>query len=74
MTRRKFIQKLIGAGSAVAIGGLWPARKAMLRGCRFATYCKRRSPRRFIQAVRLKKYPGSLRALRNISKQSKWSG
>ncbi|MHC4657660.1 MAG: hypothetical protein ACYS83_00595 [Planctomycetota bacterium] len=60
MTRRKFIQKLIKAGSAVVVGACWLANKA--------------APRRFVRAARLKKYPGSLRTLKHISKQSKWSG
>jgi len=60
MTRRKFIQKLIKAGLAVIVGLGWPANKA--------------APRKFIRAVVLKKYPGSLRSLGDISKQGKWSG
>ncbi len=60
MTRRKFIEKLIKAGAVIIAGGWRLTKKA--------------SPRRFVRAVRLKKYPGSLRALRNICKQDKWSG
>ncbi|MBN2182616.1 MAG: hypothetical protein JW715_11950 [Sedimentisphaerales bacterium] len=60
MTRRKFIRKLIGACSASVMGVWWLMAKA--------------SPRKFVRAVRLKKYPGSLRTLGDISKQSKWSG
>jgi hypothetical protein len=60
MTRRKFIRKLIGAGSTIVIGASWLISKA--------------SPRRFLRAVRLKKYPGPLRPMGDISKQSKWSG
>ncbi len=60
MTRRKFIHKLIKAGSAIAVGTSWLAKKA--------------TPRKFVRAARLKKYPGSLKPLRNISKQGKWSG
>jgi len=60
MTRRKFIQKLIKAGSAVIVGLGWLAKKA--------------APRTFVRATGLKKYPGSLRPLGNISKQGKWSG
>jgi hypothetical protein len=60
MTRRKFVEKLIKAGSAVIVGTCWLAKKA--------------SPRRFVRAVRLKVYPGSLRSLPDISKQAKWSG
>jgi len=60
MTRRKLIQKLIKAGLAVIVGLGWLAKKA--------------APRKFIRAVVLKKYPGSLRPLGDISKQGKWSG
>ncbi|MHC4171861.1 MAG: hypothetical protein ACYTBX_10420 [Planctomycetota bacterium] len=60
MTRRKFIHKLIKAGSAIAIGTSWLTKKV--------------TPRKFVRAVRLKKYPGSLKPLRDISKQGKWSG
>jgi hypothetical protein len=60
MTRRKFIHKLIKAGSAIAAGSLWLVRKA--------------TPCRSVWAVRLKKYPGTLKPLTDISKQSKWSG
>jgi len=60
MTRRKFIRKLMGAGSAIVVSASWLITKA--------------SPRKFIRAVRLKKYPGSIKPLGDISKQSKWSG
>ncbi len=60
MTRRKFIRKLIKAGSAIIAGGWWLAKKA--------------TPRKFVRAARLKKYPGSLKPLGDIHKQSKWSG
>jgi len=60
MTRRKFIQKLIKRGSVIIVGVCWLAKKA--------------APRKFVRAIRLKKYPGSLRPLRDISKPSKWSG
>ena len=67
MTRRKFIQKLISAGcltakagSVIIAGTWWLAKKA--------------APRKFVWAIGLKKYPGSLRPLRNIRKQGKWSG
>jgi len=60
MTRRKFIQKLMTAGSVMIAGASWLVRKA--------------APRKFVRAFRVKKYPGSLRPLRDVSKQSKWSG
>jgi len=63
VTRRKFIQKLINAGLAVIAGTCWLAKKA--------------TPRKFVWAIRLKKYPGSLSGpagSQDVSKQSKWSG
>ena len=60
MTRRKFIQRFIKAGAMIIAGTSWLAKKA--------------APRRFARAVRLKKYPGPLRPLRNIRKQGKWNG
>ena len=60
MTRRKFVQKLIKAGSAIIVGVWWLAEKA--------------TPRKFVWALMTKKFPGSLKRLRNITKQSKWSG
>lgn len=60
MTRRKFIQKLVKVGSTVIVGVCWVSRKA--------------SPRKFLWAIRTKRYPGSLGALQNINKQAKWSG
>ncbi|MHC4566166.1 MAG: hypothetical protein ACYTE3_10455 [Planctomycetota bacterium] len=60
MTRRKFVRKLIAAGSAIVVGASWLRRKA--------------SPKRFVRAVRAGKYPGELKPLRNISKPGKWSG
>jgi hypothetical protein len=58
MTRRKFIQKLIKAGAAIVLGAWWLAKE----------------PRKFVWAIRVKKYPGSLRPLGDIHKQGKWSG
>jgi hypothetical protein len=60
MNRRKFIQKLINAGLTVITGTCWLAKKA--------------TPRKFVWAIRIKKYPGSLKPLQDVSKQSKWSG
>jgi hypothetical protein len=60
MTRRKFIQELIKVGSAIIVGVYWLAKKA--------------APRKFVRAVRLKKYPGFLKPLQDVHKQSKWSG
>jgi len=60
MTRRKFIQKLTKVGSAIIVGAWWLATKA--------------APRKFVWAAKLKKYPGALKTLRDVHKQSKWSG
>ena len=60
MTRRKFIQKLVKAGSAVIAGTWWLTKKT--------------SPRKFVWAIKTKKYPGSLKPLGDVSEQSKWSG
>jgi hypothetical protein len=60
MTRRKFIQELLKAGTAIIVGVCWIAKKA--------------SPRKFVRAVRLKKYPGVIKPLKNVNTQSKWSG
>ncbi|MBN1393110.1 MAG: hypothetical protein JW947_09955 [Sedimentisphaerales bacterium] len=60
MTRRKFIQELLKAGAAVIVGVSWLAKKA--------------SPRRFVRAFRIKKYPGAVKPLRNVHEQGKWSG
>jgi len=60
MTRRKFIRKLIKAGSVIVVGTSCLAKKAV--------------PRKFVRAIPFKKYPGSLRPLQDISEPSKWSG
>jgi hypothetical protein len=60
MTRRKFIQELLKAGAAVIVGACWVAKKV--------------SPRGFVWAGSLGKYPGALKPLKNISEQGKWSG
>jgi hypothetical protein len=60
MTRRKFIKKVITAATAT-VGLAWQ----ML---------SKASPRKFVRAFKVKKYPGSLRPLGDISQQSNWSG
>jgi hypothetical protein len=60
MTRRKFILKLAGTGLTIVAGAL--------------CFIKKAAPRKFIRAVRFKKYPGLVRPLGDISKQGKWSG
>jgi len=60
MTRRKFIQEIIKTASAIIVG----------------TWClaKKVAPRRFIRAVKLDKYPGSVKPLQHINEQGKWNG
>ncbi len=62
MTRRKFIGKLIETGSLVLVG-VWG----------FAKKC---TPRKFVRAAGLEKYPGTLKPLdlNEVGKQGKWSG
>ncbi|MHC4750995.1 MAG: hypothetical protein ACYTFW_14120 [Planctomycetota bacterium] len=60
MTRRNFFQKLIKASFVVAVGALKLAGKA--------------APRKFLWAIRIKKYPSLLKPLRNICEKNKWSG
>lgn len=60
MTRRRFMRIVLNAGTAIVAGTFWLAKKTV--------------PRKFVRAVPLKKYPGPVKSLQNISKQSKWSG
>jgi hypothetical protein len=60
MTRRKFIRKIIVASSAIVAGASW--------------FINKTTPRKFIRAVRFKKYPGPVKPMENILKQGKWSG
>jgi hypothetical protein len=60
MTRRKFIKKLINTGVMVMAGAWCLAQKTI--------------PRKFIRAVKSDSFPGSLKPLRDIKSESKWSG
>jgi len=60
MTRREFIKKLGGTGLAFITGATWLAEKIL--------------PRRFVRAIGVQKYPGTLKPLGNINNQGKWSG
>jgi len=60
MTRRKFVQRLLKAGSAILLGVVWLGKKV--------------APRKFVWAAGLKNYPGPLRPLGDVNKQGKWSG
>ena len=60
MTRRRFVQKIISITLAAVAGIVFVAKKA--------------SPRKFIRAVKLKKFPGSLKPLQKIESQGKWGG
>jgi len=60
MTRRKFIHQLVKAGSAIVVGFSWLAEKTV--------------PRKFVRAFTVKSYPGTVKPLQDVGKQSKWSG
>jgi hypothetical protein len=60
MTRRRFIQKIISTTSAAIAGVLFIAQKTL--------------PRKFVRAVKLNKFPGSVKPLQKIESQGKWSG
>ena len=59
MTRRKFIDKFIKTGLAIAAGVWWRAKA---------------TSRKFVRALRPDRYPGPLKPLKDIDKQGKWSG
>jgi hypothetical protein len=58
MTRRKFIGVLAKTGAVIVAGVLWVAKV----------------PKRFVRALPVKRYPGSLRAMGDVSRGGKWSG
>jgi hypothetical protein len=60
VTRRRFVQVLAGAASALCAGLFWVGRKA--------------SPRRVVRALRLGTYPGEVVPMEDVGQQSKWSG
>ncbi len=60
MTRRKFFLKFIKAASLIVAGASWLGKKA--------------SPRKFVRAIGIQKYPGPVKPPGNIREQSKWSG
>jgi hypothetical protein len=60
VTRRKFVQVMIGTASALGAGLFWVGRKA--------------SPRRVVRALHLGQYPGQVVPMEDVGKQSKWSG
>jgi hypothetical protein len=60
MTRREFFQFVLKTVSAIAVGAYFIADKV--------------SPKRFIQAIRQKRYPGSVKQLPNVFTQGKWRG
>ncbi len=60
MTRRKFIESIFKFGAAVIIGGPWAAKKVL--------------PEKFIYAIKLDKYPGTIKPLSDITKIGKWRG
>ena len=60
MTRREFIKSLTGVVVASLTGIRWLAKTVM--------------PRRFVRASGVKKYPGTLIPMGDVSQESKWSG
>jgi hypothetical protein len=60
MTRREFIKSVVNTAIAAFIGVRWLAKKAV--------------PRKFLLAFKVKKYPGSVIPLGDISEQGKWNG
>ncbi len=65
MTRRTFVRKLIETWPVIAVGVSALARKASAQKARL---------RKFVHAARMNQYPGSVKPLQDIFKQSKWSG
>lgn len=64
MTRRKFLDGVLHIGSAAVVMGL--------SGVRWLT--EKTLPRRFVRAVRMDRYPGSIKKLGEINEQNRWSG
>jgi len=60
MTRRKFIQKAVEIVLAIVAGTRFLARNV--------------KPRKFVRAVKLRKFKGSIKPLQKIESQGKWSG
>jgi hypothetical protein len=86
MTRRKFIKKIIKAGSVIIAGSLPLVRKASPRKfvrafkAKGTPFCKRKAKWDATPFCKRKakwepnKYPGSIVPIGDISKQGKWSG
>lgn len=73
VTRRKFFRRFLKAGAVIVVGVSWGGRDGS-KG-RFSRGAQRNgSPRKFVRAIRFRKYPGSLKPLPNIYEQSKWRG
>jgi hypothetical protein len=70
MTRRKFLHRLIQTGLLGLSGLGWLVTRAI--GTR--AIGKHIAPRRFVRAIRMKNYPGSVGHLSKINKNAKWSG
>jgi len=60
MKRREFIKKVFSATAIAAAGGWWIFKKV--------------APRKFIEAIPLKEYPGWLGKTKNFDKPGEWSG
>jgi hypothetical protein len=75
MTRREFIQSVLKATSAIVIGAYVIADKSRTLNIFNKTIVRdKASPRKFIRAVRQKKYPGGIKPLSDINTQGKWRG
>lgn len=64
MNRRKFLEAVLRIGSAAAVMGTislrWIAEKT--------------SPKRFLRAAGMNRYPGKIKQTETINRQGKWSG
>ena len=75
MTRREFFQSVLKTAAAVAIGAYLISDKSRTLNIFNKTMVRDKvSSRRFIRAVRQKRYPGSIRPLSDINTQGKWRG
>lgn len=60
MKRRELITRALGAGSLILLG--------------VSHLAKRVAPRRFVRALKCRRYPGGFRPPHDIFRQSKWRG
>ena len=60
MTRRKFIENVFKFGTAIILCGSWAVKQVL--------------PEKFVYALKLDKYPGTIKPLSDITKIGKWRG